>query len=233
MPLSNTPLGQAKIDLVIFDCDGVLIDSEFLSKRVLLSMLSNLGIEASSDYFDRYFLGRSYEAMTAQIYQDYQITLPSTFRQDYHHELMLVFTQELVPTTQLSWMLNQLQVPYCVATSSSPERTRFALSTTKLYSYFQGQIFTASEVQNGKPAPDLFLHAAKQMGIDPAKCLVIEDSQAGIEAGVAANMHVIKFAGASHLIDLPVSSSAIIDETHIIKEWSQLYQLLPALRTTN
>jgi len=232
MPLSNTALGKAQIDLVIFDCDGVLVDSEILSKRVLLSMLSDLGVVASGAYFDQYFLGRSYESVTSQIYKDYEVELSSHFRQDYQDELLQVFANELVPTKHLQWMLSKLQRNNCVATSSSPERVNFALTTTKILPHFKDRIFTASEVKNGKPAPDLFLHSAKKMGVSPNNCLVIEDSQAGIEAGLAAKMHVIKYAGASHFDSIPNRQSDIIDDIATIYDWSQFYELLPALQST-
>lgn len=228
MSTFSTPLKSANIELIIFDCDGVLVDSEGLSKRVLLQMLAGLGVVASDAYFDQHFLGRSYEAVTASIYNDYGVTLPAAFQQEYQTELLQVFAQELRPTNALTQMLEKLQLPYCVATSSSPNRVDFALKSTNLIHYFEGRIFTASEVKNGKPAPDLFLHAAKKMGIAAQNCLVVEDSQAGIEAGLAANMHVIKYAGASHLVNTAPSSSDIQNKITIIREWPELFSYIPS-----
>ena len=230
MSTLSTPLKSANIQLVIFDCDGVLVDSEGLSKRVLLQMLAGIGVVASDAYFDQHFLGRSYEAVTASIFNDYSVTLPATFQHEYQTQLLQVFAQELRPTIALTQMLAQLTLPYCVATSSSPNRVDFALKSTNLIDYFAGQVFTASEVKNGKPAPDLFLHAAKQMGMAPQNCLVIEDSQAGIEAGLAANMHVIKYAGASHLVNKAASTNDKQNKILIIREWPELFSYIPSAR---
>ncbi|MEP1386135.1 MAG: HAD family hydrolase [Paraglaciecola sp.] len=217
------------IKLIIFDCDGVLIDSEILSKRVLLKMLNELGAKASGDYFDRHFLGHSYEHVSAKILEDYGVVLPKQFKDDYHQSLMQTFSKELVPTPELKVLLSQLKLPICVATSSSPERVKHALSVTELTDYFTNCVFTSSEVKRGKPAPDIFLHAAKKMGVPPEHCLVIEDSTAGITAAKAANIPVIKYAGASHLKNLRTEVSNVKDDAVTIHEWKQLFELAPSL----
>lgn len=217
------------IQLIIFDCDGVLIDSEVLSKKVLLKMLSELGAKASGDYFDAHFLGHSFEHVTAKILEDFKVALPEAFKDDYHHSLMQTFSAELVSTPELKTILSQLKLPICVATSSSPERVKHALSVTELTDYFTNCVFTSSEVKRGKPAPDIFLHAAQKMGVPPANCLVIEDSSAGITAAKAANMPVVKYAGASHLKNQPTDISDVMDDVVTIHEWKQLFDLAPSL----
>ncbi|WP_158968157.1 HAD family phosphatase [Paraglaciecola sp. L3A3] len=212
------------IDLVIFDCDGVLIDSEYLSKRVLLKMLKDVGADVSADYFDKNFLGYNFEHVTAKVLADFAVTLTDDFRLAYRAALKEVFAVELQPTIELEKMLDKLKVKSCVATSSSPAKVGNALNVTGLDRYFSGHVFTASEVKNGKPAPDLFVHAAAKMGVPAERCLVIEDSQAGIQGAIAANISVIRYAGASHLINQTHQ-----DDIKTIKHWQQLYDLLPAL----
>jgi HAD superfamily hydrolase (TIGR01509 family) len=213
------------IQLIIFDCDGVLVDSEILSQRVLLSMLEKLGVKVSEDYFHRHFLGYNFEYVTAKVLADFSVTLTSEFRQSYRSALIEVFATELKPTMHLTWLLSQLTVKTCVATSGSPEKVKSSLHYTELEDYFTGHVFTSSEVKNGKPAPDLFLHAAKTMGVAPENCLVIEDSNAGISAALAANMQVIRYAGGSHL----KKTTNFLHDVATITQWKQLFEQLPSL----
>ncbi|MFT6897125.1 MAG: HAD superfamily hydrolase (TIGR01509 family) [Paraglaciecola sp.] len=233
MTATHTALLQHPIELIIFDCDGVLIDSEVLSKRVLLHMLFELGVQVSDTYFESHFLGHSFEHVKAKILADYGLTLASSFAQDYQTELMQAFTLQLKPTVELEWMLPLLNVPYCVATSSSVQRVNRALSMTNLRHYFGSHVFTACEVENGKPAPDLFIHAASKMGIHPKNCLVIEDSQAGIQGAQAANMQVIRYAGASHMQKYTNASAPEPDSVITINHWQKLYELAPLLRSSS
>lgn len=226
---ANT-LNNAHIKLVIFDCDGVLIDSEILSKRVLLSMLETLGATVNDAYFDAHFLGQSFQSVINKVYEDYAIKLTDEFRQEYLAALLDVFTHELQSTAMVDDMLLNLSTLKCVATSSSPQRVKFALNTTLLSDYFTHRVFTSSEVKNGKPAPDIFLHAASKMGVAPQNCLVIEDSQAGIQGALAANMHVIKYAGASHLKDKSELQVDIDNHIHTIFNWPELFEILPSLK---
>lgn len=227
--LSGSTENKSAIDLVIFDCDGVLIDSEGLSKEVLLMQLSVLGLDVSSDYFVANFLGRSYEHVCAQIAKDYSFELPEQFSDDYQQALMQTFTEQLAPTLALEQMLGKLTVPYCVATSSSPQRVNHALQVTGLMPFFEGRIFTCSEVENGKPAPDIFLHAATKMGFSATNSLVLEDSTAGIAGAKAAKMRVLQYAGASHLIDSDASDLHLLHDIPILKHWDSLFSLYPEL----
>jgi HAD superfamily hydrolase (TIGR01509 family) len=220
MTLANY-LQSNSIDLIIFDCDGVLVDSEILSKQTLLKMLKELGANISDEYFYTHFLGYNFEHVTAKILADFSLVLTDDFRFEYRDALLEVFTTELKPTVGLDTMLEKLNVKSCVATSSSPAKVSHALHVTALNEYFSGNVFTASEVKNGKPAPDLFLHAANKMGVLPEHCLVIEDSQAGIQGAKAANMRVIRYAGASHLINQNIN-----DDVHTITQWEPLVHLI-------
>jgi len=226
--LPSQPSSQHSIDLIIFDCDGVLIDSETLSKRVLLNMLAKLGVNLSDDYYYAHFLGYNFKHVTAKVLADFSVTLTNEFRQNYRQALIEVFAVELEPTIDLKWLLGQLKVNSCVATSSSPEKVKHTLNYTSLTDYFSGCVFTSSEVKHGKPAPDLFLHAAAKMGVAPKNCLVIEDSQAGVQAAQAANMRVIRYAGASHMKNRDIASQ-FTDGVNTIEHWQQLVEQAPSI----
>ena len=201
---------MADFDLVIFDCDGVLIDSEVISARMLIAELANHGVSVDMAYVARHFLGRSYPVVLSQIRTDFGVDLPDGFEADYRARLLAAFERELRIMPGVGHVLDALSMPFCLATSSSPERLQHSLQIVGLSEAFEGRTTTTSEVANGKPAPDVFLHAARKMGANPAKCLVIEDSFPGITAGLAAGMTVWRFTGGSHLrgLDLPAAQGA-------------------------
>ncbi|MDN5787356.1 HAD family phosphatase [Pseudorhodobacter sp.] len=189
------------IDLVIFDCDGVLIDSEIISARMLVAELALLGVQIDLAYVARYFLGRSYPTVMATIRQDFGVKLSPEFEETYRRRLLAIFERELKAIPHVETLLRDLAWPWCVATSSSPVRVAQSLKITGLQHLVGDRLFTASEVTNGKPAPDLFLYAAHKMGVAPARCLIVEDSLNGIKAARAAGMPVWRFTGGSHLQD--------------------------------
>ncbi|WP_102223747.1 HAD family hydrolase [Acidimangrovimonas sediminis] len=189
----------AGIDLVIFDCDGVLIDSEVISARMLIAELAAHGVTIDMAHVARHFLGRSYPVVLQNVRETFGIDLPASFEADYRARLLAAFDRDLKVMPGVSEVIDGLRVPYCAATSSSPPRARHSLMLTGLAARFEGRIFTASEVARGKPAPDLFLHAAARMGVAPARCLVIEDSLMGLRAARAAAMPVVHFTGGSHM----------------------------------
>lgn len=185
--------------LLIFDCDGVVIDSEVISARMLIAELEGHGVRIDLDFVARHFLGRSYPTVLAEVRRTFGIALPDRFEADYRARLLDAFARGLAEMPGVRAVLAALDRPYCLATSSSPERVARSLSLTDLGRFFEGRVFTASRVARGKPAPDLFLLAAAEMGADPADCLVIEDSLTGVRAGLAAGMEVWRFTGGSHL----------------------------------
>ncbi len=214
-----------EVELVIFDCDGVLIDSEMISARVLLSKLAAYGVDVDFAHFRTHFLGRSFPKVAAEVRQQHDVALPDDFEQSYRSALLAAFEVELKAMTGVIEAVSELSVASCVATSSSPPRVKRSLQIAGLDTYFGERIFTASEVKNGKPAPDLFLHAARRMGADPRRCLVIEDSVPGLAAGLAAGMQVWQFTGGSHLGGEAAEMAGI----EILGEWSQFAQKLPEL----
>ncbi len=190
---------MSEFDLVIFDCDGVLIDSEIISARMLVTELARLGLTIDLPYVERHFLGRSYPVVMETIRREFGLDLPPEFEAQYREALLAAFQQELKVVPHVHEVLQRIGVPFCVATSSSPRRVEMSLKLVGLTDLVGERVFTSTLVARGKPAPDLFLYAAAKMGADPARTLVIEDSLTGLRAGLAAGMTVWRFIGGSHL----------------------------------
>jgi HAD superfamily hydrolase (TIGR01509 family) len=182
-------------ELVIFDCDGVLVDSEPISIRIDVEMFAEVGMTVSEQEVIERFVGRSPELLAHAVQQHLGHPPPDGWEERGERRLRRAFEAELQPVPGICEALERITLPVCVASSSPPERLRFKLELTGLYERFAGRIFSATEVANGKPAPDLFLHAARQMGVDPAECVVVEDSRYGVLAGRAAGMDVLGYAG--------------------------------------
>ncbi|KAA5606289.1 HAD family hydrolase [Roseospira marina] len=186
------------VDLVIFDCDGVLVDSEPISTRILLESLTEAGLELTPDEIYSRFLGKSLASITAILRRDHGLRVDAGMLDRMRARLFAAFREELRPMAGMAETLARLPVPFCVASSSLVERMRLALEVTGLLSAFEGRLFSASMVTRGKPAPDLFLYAAEQMGVAPDRCVVVEDSEAGVTAGQSAGMRVFGFVGGTH-----------------------------------
>src|SRR6266513_2402315 len=184
-------------DLVIFDCDGVLIDSELLSVRADRECLAECGIELSADEILERYTGISFAGMMAGIEARYG-PLPADFADRPSQRLWPLFERELQAIPSIVEVLDSLICRICVASSGRPERLKHALSLVGLYDRFHPHVFSAVEVARGKPAPDLFLYAAERMGVPPQRCVVIEDSLPGVAASVAAGMPAIGFTGGAH-----------------------------------
>ncbi|WP_394890165.1 HAD family hydrolase [Mesorhizobium sp. AaZ16] len=188
------------IELVIFDCDGVLVDSEMIAARVTADLLGELGAEISCEDVLTAFAGLDADATLRCIESDYGIALPQDFNDRDARNLELAFRAELQPMAGVMLLLQKLDVPFCVASNSSHARLRQTFLLTGLAPLVEGGVFSADDVTRGKPAPDLFWHAAARMGDIPAdRCLVIEDSIVGVTAARVAGMRVIGFCGGSHI----------------------------------
>lgn len=187
------------IDLIIFDCDGVLVDSEPLAMRVLVAAIAAQGIEVTAETAYRDYLGRSLASISTSLGQTHGVPLGPAALEAMRGDLYALYRQELHASPGLPAVFDQLGMPFCVASSSSPERIALSLELTGLFPWFDGKIYSATMVENGKPAPDLFLHAARAMAVEPRRCLVIEDSPAGITAARSAGMHVFGYVGGSHV----------------------------------
>jgi HAD superfamily hydrolase (TIGR01509 family) len=185
-------------DLIIFDCDGVLVDSEVISCRAHSEVLTRHGYPITSEQvFDR-FLGRSTRQANIEIEAELGRSLPEDFYSQLQEELFQSFAASLEALPHIHQVLDAIAQPVCVASSGSPERMRVSLGRVGLYDKFAPDIFSATQVRNGKPAPDLFLFAASKMATSPARCLVIEDSVPGVTGARAAGMTVLGFHGGSH-----------------------------------
>ncbi len=215
------------IGLVIFDCDGVLVDSESLAMRVLLEGLGEIGCAIGAEEAYERFLGRSLANMQAVLRVEYGSELPPDRLDRMRQRLFEVYRQELLPMDGVAAMLDRLAIPRCVASSSQMERLQVSLEVTGLLSRFVPHLFSATMVARGKPAPDLFLHVAERMAVAPAACLVIEDSAAGIEAAQGAGMWVFGFVGGSHARSAAYRAKlATLAPDLIFDEISQLPELI-------
>ena len=184
--------------LVIFDCDGVLVDSEPLAMRVLLQTIAEAGVEINAGMAYAAFLGKSLASICELLRREHGLDMDTAALERMRARLYAAIRQELCPIPGIAEALAKLQRPCCVASSSQLERIGLALEVTGLSHFFGGKVFSASMVERGKPAPDLFLHAAREMRVAPMDCIVVEDSPAGITAALEAGMGVLGFTGGSH-----------------------------------
>ena len=211
----------AALELVIFDCDGVLVDSEPIAVRTDLVVLARVGLQMSEAEVIERFLGRSPAVMTAAIEEHLGHVLPEDCHEDFERLYTDAFERELVAVEGVQDALDRISLPTCVASSSEPDDLRRKLELTGLYERFAGNIFSAGEVVNGKPAPDLFLHAAARMGVIPARCVVVEDSRYGVQAARAAEMDVLAYAGG-----LTPAQSLVGARTTVFDDMDELPELI-------
>lgn len=196
-------------DLVIFDCDGVLVDSESISNRILCQMLKELDLDYTLEQTTRLFKGRSMPSCYAIIEAERAQPMPPSFDQQFRTRTFEAFKHELKPVAGIHDTLRHITAPTCVASSGPHEKIRHNLELTGLLSRFDGRIFSAVDVVHGKPAPDLFLHAATSLGADPERCAVVEDSTLGVQAGVAAGMTVFGFAAETDPRELQAAGAIV------------------------
>jgi HAD superfamily hydrolase (TIGR01509 family) len=185
---------QHPVDLVIFDCDGVLVDSERLAVRVESRLITELGWPLSeADVLER-FVGRTDAYMLAEIERTLGRPVPE-WQTRFQEQLHAAFHAELTTVAGIESALDALDMSTCVASSGTHDKLALTLGLTGLLPRFAGRIFSADDVRNGKPAPDLFLHAADRCGVDPTRCVVVEDSRSGVAAARAAGMRCLGYAG--------------------------------------
>ncbi len=185
--------------LVVFDCDGVLVDSEPLAAQVTeryLRELNHPGVAIPNEQF----VGLRLDSMRKILESETGVPLPDDFEDELRRRDAIAFEQELQPIAGIESVLATLREPRCVASSGSQKKIRNSLTLTGLLEYLEPHLFSAQdpEVENGKPAPDIFLYAAKSMGARPGECVVIEDAVPGVQAGKAAGMRVLGFTGGGH-----------------------------------
>ncbi|MCC5474665.1 HAD family hydrolase [Streptomyces barringtoniae] len=183
------------IELVIFDCDGVLVDSERIAARVQVALGAELGWPLTEGEVVDRFIGRSHAAIRRQVAARLGEETAAIWAQRFEQLHREAVDADLAPVDGLPEALDAIALPTCVASSGSHDKMRHTLGRTGLYDRFAGRIHSATEVAHGKPAPDLFLHAARHMGVDPAACVVVEDSLPGVLAARAAGMRAFGYAG--------------------------------------
>jgi HAD superfamily hydrolase (TIGR01509 family) len=189
---------RANFDLVIFDCDGVLVDSEVISCRAHAETLTRHGYPITEEQVLEQFLGISDREARLIVEAEIGRKLPDDFEAQVNSSTLRFYTDDLRAISNVGAAIAAIGLPKCVASSSTPEKIRHGLTCAGLYDTFAPSIFSATQVERGKPAPDLFLFAARQMRASAARCVVIEDSVPGVTAALAAGMNVLGFHGGSH-----------------------------------
>jgi beta-phosphoglucomutase-like phosphatase (HAD superfamily) len=202
--------------LVILDCDGVLVDTEPIAIEVRVRVLKRAGWELSADEVVERFLGRSHEYVISEVQARVGREAAKVAEDEFRRECEVVFRERLRPVVGIVEALGVLTarpgIQTCVASSGGHDKMRLTLGLTGLWSTFEDRIYSAEDVPHGKPAPDLFLHAAEQMGFAADRCVVVEDSRAGIEAGLAADMGVVGYCGGvSSRMGLALPGVVVID----------------------
>ncbi len=218
--------------LIIFDCDGVLIDSEILSAEVDSAILRELGYEIAPADLAHRFAGFTTEGIFQLIGEEMGSAIPDEVVRRAQRETDMKLKREVAPIPGVHEMLDALDDPRCICSNSRSERLKVSLDRVGLWDRFRPYVFSAQEVgtKRGKPAPDVFLHAAKIFETEPAEAIVIEDSVAGVSGGVAAGMRVIGFTGASH--SWPGHGEALMDAgaLTVVRRLAEVPPTLEALR---
>jgi HAD superfamily hydrolase (TIGR01509 family) len=180
--------------LVIFDCDGVLVDSEPISNGTFVRMLNEIGFVMSEDEGRDRFVGKSITSCIKDVEEALNRKLGDEFEKEFRRVTFEKFEKELTPVKGIREVLSSITHHTCVASSGPHEKIKLTLGVTGLYPFFEGRIYSAVDVGRGKPFPDLFLHAAKQMDFEPEQCIVVEDAVPGVQAAIAAGMRVLGYA---------------------------------------
>ena len=182
-----------KYDCIIFDCDGVLVDSEDISNQILVDMANGLGAQIDYQFAKETFVGKSLSSIFTYLEETIHRKLPESFEKEFRERTFELFKTDLKPIEGIHALLDQLNVPICVASSGPKDKIKLNLETTGLLDKFQNRIYSSYEIDSWKPSPKLFLHAAQQMGFEPNQCAVVEDSPVGVEAGKNGGFDVFAF----------------------------------------
>jgi HAD superfamily hydrolase (TIGR01509 family) len=218
---------NANLDLVIFDCDGVLVDSEVISCRAHAETLTRHGYPITADQVLQRFLGVSDHEARLIIEAEMGRKLPDDFEDQMKQSALQRYAGELRALPHIGEAIAAIDLPKCVASSGTPEKIRHGLTAGGLYDLLSPNIFSASQVKRGKPAPDLFLFAAEQMKAAPTRCLVIEDSVPGVTGARAADMIVLGFHGGSHC---PPGHAKLLRDAGAIATFDDMRQLPDLVR---
>jgi HAD superfamily hydrolase (TIGR01509 family) len=185
-----------RFDLIIFDCDGVLVDSEAVANEVLAAIVRSHGVALTGPQSQAIFMGMSLDAVRLHANERFGIAMPSDWSVAYYETLIPMLAERCEPTEGIHDVIGKLRqanIPFCVASQGPPEKMRATLTATGLWADFGDSAFSAKTVSRPKPAPDLFLHAARVKGFAPDRCAVVEDTTVGVAAGIAAGMKVFAY----------------------------------------
>ena len=183
--------------LIIFDCDGVLVDSEAIANRIMADVLTENGLPMTTEDCMEHFLGRTMSDCVGLLATRFGHTAATDFADHVRQRTLTALGEEIEPVPGIAAALARIPVPMCVASSGQLVKMRTTLGATGLLSRFENRLFSAAEMGRGKPHPDIFLHAAREMGAEPGACAVVEDSPVGVQAGIAAGMTVFGYAALS------------------------------------
>ena len=201
-----------KYKCVIFDCDGVLVDSETITCRVLVEMIGELGIPMNFEFAVQNFLGKSLNGIMQHLDMLMDKSLPASFESEYRNKTFEAFKKELKPIAGVHDLLDKLHIPYCVASSGPLNKIQHNLAITGLAERFQGKMFSCYEINSWKPNPHIFLHAAEVMGFEPDECVVIEDSLIGVQAARAGGFDVYMYSNGQQNDQVGLEGVNIFDD---------------------
>lgn len=190
------------VNCIIFDCDGILVDSETIANQVLLSMSASFGLKMTIEESIKNFNGSRLQKIFEKIEELTDKKLPDSFETDFRKQTFEAFKTDLKPVKGVKEFIEKLTVPYCVASSGPVEKITLNLTITGLLEKFENRIFSSYDINSWKPDPEIFLHACKQMGFEKEECIVIEDSVAGVIAGVKGGFKVFALANENNTQDL-------------------------------
>ncbi|MEM9078240.1 MAG: HAD family hydrolase [Bacteroidota bacterium] len=209
-----------KYKCIIFDCDGVLVDSEEISMTILIQMANEIGAEVTREYALENFSGKSLKVCLDYIEKQLNRPLPNGFEKEYRIRTFSTFKSDLKPIKGIHNLLDKITVPFCVASSGPLDKIRLNLTTTHLIELFENRIFSSYEIGSWKPNPEIFEYTAKKMGFEPRECAVIEDSLAGIKAGKKGGFDVYGFTNGKN------KKLFEAEGAQVFSEMSELYNLL-------
>lgn len=215
---------------IIFDFDGVIADSEVLSNTVLSEIVTELGVPTTLEDAYRDYMGKRFHDVIAAIEQAVGRALPPSFDEHYQSRTLERFRRELAPIAGAREFIGKFgDLPRCIASSSSPDRLAVCLEVLQMTDLFEGRVFSASNVARGKPHPDIFLHAAREIDVPAHECIVIEDSASGVLAGRAAGATVIGLLAAGHIREGHAEALKRAGAHHIAADYSDIAQIVRAL----
>jgi len=200
-----------EVKCIIFDCDGVLVDTEKIGNGILLSMGAEYGFEMKLEDAYREFNGRNLKECFLHIENAIGKKLPDNFESEYRQRSFEAFKTQVKPMEGIVEFLNKLEIPYCVASSGPVDKIRLNLEVAGLLDKFENKIYSSYQINSWKPDPGIFLHAAKEMGFDVKDCIVIEDSKAGVISGINGGFKVYGFANGYNNEDLEEEGAILFD----------------------